>query len=227
MAEPIAVTATIRDFIRQVYAETATAVQQVFAEDRVKATLELSRVRVCCGSEPVNRIDGGYVLLDGTPWLAQLAFGRTDPDSGEPSVDDPLRDGSAAIGRLPSQALQGVGPSWSSRLAGDGIATIGAFARLDRDRLAGLVRRWRSRQVLAFFAKARLAMAPVPPLPRCQLAPRRPGELLLWTPEQVSRESGVLGVVAADSLLAYLAALVAVLDDTVLDTLTIGDIFSF
>lgn len=226
MAEPLAMTTTVRDFIRQVYAETAATVQQVFAEDQLNTTLQLAQVRICCGSEPINRVEGGYLLSEGTPWLAELCFGAADAQAVGTMVGTLPEGGSKAIASLSCQALQGVGPGWNTRLAGEGIATIGAFAQLEPVRVATMMRQWRSRQVLFFFAKARTALAPLPLVPRNALAAQPATELLLRTPEQLSRESGVLHVHTAAQLLHYLFSLFTVLDDSVLNRLSLGEILA-
>ena len=170
MAEPLAMTATVRDFIRQAYAETAVSVQQVFAEDQMNATLQLAQVRICCGSEAINRVAGGYQLSEQTPWLAELCFGKAAAiEPGGANASSIQANGSKVVGALPCSAIQGVGPGWASRLADEGISSVGALARMDPARTAVLTGQWRSRLVVAFFAKARVAMAPLPPIPRCAL----------------------------------------------------------
>ena len=121
MAEPHTMTATVRDCIRQMYAETASSVQQVFAQDQVNTILQLSQVKNCYGSDPINRVEGGYRLLDGTCWLAELCVGKTDAQA--------------------SGIMTGT-------LLGSGSKVIGVFAQLELTRVVGLRRQWRSRKIL-------------------------------------------------------------------------------
>lgn len=227
MAEPLAMTATVRDFIRQAYAETAVSVQQVFAEDQLNATLQLAQVRICCGSEAINRVAGGYQLSEQTPWLAELCFGKAAAiQPGAANLSSIQASGSRKVGALPCSAIQGVGRGWATRLADEGISTVEALARMDPARTVVLAGQWRSRVVIAFFAKARVAMAPLPPIPRCALLSLAAGELFLRTPGQLSAESGVLDVAAATHLLHYLAGLSTALDATVLNALRLEHILA-
>lgn len=223
MSGQIVVAATIRSFIRTLYAETASSVNQVYEEDALTGTLRLSQVKVCCGTDSINRTGDGYVLPIGTPWLVELYFGN---DPGQKTTPETTVDllGSATIGTMTLRNLQGTGPVWSRKFAATGIASIGQLAACPHETVIELSRQYASRRVFEFHAKALVAVSPAPPVPRSTIDGYRFFDLLEKGPEEISVASETLSRKEAERLLRYLAGLAAVLDNNILGKMTLRDI---
>lgn len=228
MGTPIIVAEDIRGFIRRVYAETASSIGQVFDEDGIASSLPISHVRVCCGTDPVNRSkEGDYKLPDNTPWLAELYFKKGSLESvgsNAIAVDMMQNEGSAFLSRLPTLRLQGVGMEWERRFAKEGVITIGDLARLPRKSVFQLASRFGTRQVIEFHAKALLATAPFPHIPECSIMDLPIFDLLQKEITDFSDTKSLLSEKEINRLTVYLSTLISVLDDQVFDGIVLRQV---
>jgi len=227
MSDTIQITGTIRDFTRQLYAETVSTVETLFAENAKDAPLKITGVRVCCGSEAVNKNDeGDYLLPDNTPWLAELAFGS---DAALSAGDE----GMIAFRAVPSRciaswsctALQGVGRRWAGALASSGIRSIEQLASLSHDELLRLLAALNTRRVFEFHRKARLAMQPCPAVPLSSFDKLTPLAFLSLEKQIALKIAPALTVEDWGRLVEFLSTLVAVINDSFLEKTTLRELF--
>lgn len=221
MGTPIIVAQDIRGFIRRVYAETASSIGQVFEEDRAASVIQISHVRVCCGTDPVNRtMEGAYKLPDNTPWIVELFFKKGSIEGAGSSgmaIDMGPNEGSFYVSNLSIIGLQGVGAEWKRRLVKEGVTKIGDLARLPRKSVFQLVQKFGSRQILEFHAKALLATAPVPPIPESPVMDMSIFEILQKEAAELAEASLALSEKEVSRLVVYLSNLISVLDDVVFE----------
>ncbi|ANT64651.1 hypothetical protein [Prosthecochloris sp. CIB 2401] len=218
---------SLREFTRQLYAETAAVVETLFTDASDNEGLRLSSVRICCGTSEVNYNGSVYLLPESTPWLAELRFvseqfsssGNATP--GEMSLVD---RSSCLVADWPCSYLQGVGSSWSTRLAAEELQTIADLAGLGHADVLALGRRLRSTRVVEFYYKARAALMPCPELPASVLDDRKVFELLVMPSEEVLQQAPGLTSLMVGRLEEFLGTLVAVVTDKALQRYTLGQL---
>jgi len=227
MAEEREVGRSLREFTRQLYAETAVVVETLFTDASDNAGLHLSSVRICCGTSEVNYNGASYLLPESTPWLAELRFtseqftSSDNTTSGEMSLVD---RSSCLVADWPCSFLQGVGSSWSARLAAEGVHTIADLAGLGHADAVAVGRRLRSSRIVEFFYKARAALMPCPELPASVLDSRKVFDLLIMPPEEVLQKAPGLTMLMVGRLEEFLGTLVAVVSDSSLQRCTLGQL---
>lgn len=218
---------SLRAFTRQLYAETAAVVETLFADASDNEGLRLSSVRICCGTSEVNYNGTAYLLPESTPWLAELKFTSEEFSSsahltpGETSLVD---RSSCLVADWPCAFLQGVGSSWSTRMAAEGLHTIADLASLGHADALALARRLRSNRVVEFYYKARAVLMPCPELPASVLDGRKVFDLLVMPTEDVLQQAPDLTSLMVGQLEAFLGTLVAVVTDKVLQRCTLGQL---
>ncbi|MDF7798309.1 hypothetical protein P4C99_02475 [Pontiellaceae bacterium B1224] len=216
MADSIPVTDSIRGFSELIYAETAAAIQQMMSIDELPAALELQTVRICCGSKTVNEIDNGYAMPAGTPWLAELWFGKNMKGIDN---SDTFHTPNPVLARLPCKTIQGVGDSWASILSDFGINTIEQLAHCSHKKTLRIISEAGSHKIVDFVSKAQSVIEPPPPVPRTALDEIKLSEAILITDGEIS------GIEVSDwnHVITFLFKLYSALDDAAIKTLTLRD----
>jgi len=222
MAGQIRFTGTLRDMTRQLYAETVATIEELFVENQPGPSMQLSNIRICCGSEKMNRRDGSYCLPDNTPWLAELTFGA-EPSSVK--TDSRTEFGalpSGCIGDWPCIALQGVGNEWGGRLERVGFRKVSELAALDHQGVLKLKKRLSSNRVFEFHRKALTALVPCPVLPITSLDLLCPFDILSLSETEALAAAPDLSVSQWQELTGFLGSLVAVACDSYLSRWTLA-----
>ncbi len=227
MNDGIRITGTIRDFTRQLYAETVSTIEALFEENTHDTSLTITGIRVCCGSEAVNKNeDGTYMLPDNTPWLAELTFGLNGSDAAVDNSRMSFREiSNQRIASWPCTALQGIGRVWARGLASANIRSVAQLASLSHDELLLLQARLKTRKVFEFHRKARLAMQPCPQVPFSSFDKLTPFAFLELQKDAALETAPALTANDWEKVATFLGILVAVITDSYLERTTLGELF--
>jgi hypothetical protein len=224
MADSIKVTDNIRGFLHLIYAETAASIEQLFTIEELPSVLDLEMVRVCCGSEDVNRVADGYALPDHTPWLAELCFGKDIKGISRDKITSAGYNHSPVLTELSCRSLQGVGASWGTVFAQFNLDTLSQVAQCPQSIQIQIKNQTKSFQILEFVAKARIALSPPPPLPRTILDGLKISTAVWLSPGEAVSQVGQFEEKDWEQVVNYLTGLFAVLNDSSIKSLTLREV---
>jgi len=228
------------------HAELSPVIAALNAEPTAPHQLEVESLRVRLGQAPdaeaptetpsESWLSSETYGAAGRTWLVQIDYHMNAQGNAitiEPPVALPVAQRCTAaklFAPLPVEAIKGINVTWAKRLAAVGVTTIGQLSDMSDEVLQELQHGNRSPMPLELRTKARLLGSELPgsSLLAHKATHAETLSLLILAGYTSTAVQKVLGApfsaLASRSLSAYLGLLVTVLDNKVLQKLTLGDL---